>query len=73
MITELKKRVLDSFAEGRKLYKLMDFEPALACFEKALLADPNDGPSKVYADRCRLLIQTPPPEDWDGVFVMKTK
>lgn len=73
MITERKKQVLDFFSEGRKQYKLMEFENALQLFQKALDADPEDGPSKVYAERCRLLSQNPPPEDWDGVFVMKTK
>lgn len=73
MITGEKKKVLDFFAEGRKFYKLMEFEAALVSFEKALEIDPNDGPSRVYVERCRHYIENPPPEDWDGVFVMKTK
>ena len=73
MITEEKKRVLECFAEGRKLYKLMKFEAARDAFAKALKADPEDGPSKVYHARCAHYIENPPPEDWDGVFVMKTK
>lgn len=73
MITEQKRRVLDYFAEGRRNYKLMNFEDALASFEKALEIDPEDGPSQVYRDRCRLYIENPPDEDWDGVFVMTTK
>ncbi len=73
MISEQKRRVLDAFAEGRKLYKLMDFDSALRHFESALEADPGDGPSRVYAERCRHYLQNPPPEDWDGVFVMTTK
>lgn len=73
MITEEKKKVLRYFAEGQKLYKLMNFAEALKLFEMALAVDPKDGPSKVYCDRCRLYLTDPPPEDWDGVFVMKTK
>ncbi len=73
MISEEKKRVLDLFARGRKLYKLMQFEDAHKYFHNALEIDPNDGPSKVYLGRCSHYIQTPPPEDWDGVFVMATK
>ncbi len=72
-MTEQKARVLELFAEGRRHYKLMDFGRALECFEKALIEDPSDGPSRVYEERCRHLIENPPPEDWDGVFVMKTK
>jgi tetratricopeptide (TPR) repeat protein len=73
MITETKKQVLDIFAQGQKLYKLMDFEQAMRCFEDALSMDPEDGPSKVYHARCRHYIENPPPEDWDGVFVMTSK
>lgn len=73
MITEEKKQVLDLFAEGRRHYKLMEFSEARDCFAKALEIDPEDGPSKVYFLRCKHYIDNPPPEDWDGVFIMKTK
>lgn len=73
MITEEKKQILDLFAEGRKYYKLMEFAKAKESFAKALELDPEDGPSKVYFLRCKHYIENPPPEDWDGVFVMKTK
>lgn len=73
MISEEKKRVLELFAEGRKLYKLMKFPDAEKRFEAALAIDPSDGPSKVYHERCRMYVQDPPDEDWDGVFVMKHK
>lgn len=73
MITEEKKRVLDLFARGRKLYKLMQFEEAFKYFGQALKIDSKDGPSRVYYQRCKQYIKNPPPEDWDGVFVMSTK
>ncbi len=73
MISEEKKKVLELFSEGRKNYKLMDFDKAKNYFAEALKVDPDDGPSKVYYTRCKHYIENPPPEDWDGVFVMKTK
>jgi hypothetical protein len=73
VITEQKKQVLDLFAKGRNAYKLMRFEAARGFFQRALEADPDDGPSRVYYDRCQHYIENPPPDDWDGVFVMKTK
>ena len=73
MITEQKKEVIKLFADGRKQYKLMEFENAKKLFDQALKIDPQDGPSKVYSMRCKIYMETPPPEDWDGVFVMKTK
>ena len=73
MITDQKQKVLDLFTEGRKLYKLMQFEQARKYFVEALKIDERDGPSKVYLARCKHYVETPPPDDWDGVFVMKTK
>lgn len=73
MITEQKKEILKLFAEGRKQYKLMEFDKAKQFFDKALAIDSSDGPSKVYSMRCAHYIENPPPEDWDGVFIMKTK
>lgn len=73
MITEAKRLACEQFAEGRRHYKLRKFNEALACFEAALVADPNDGPSRVYVERCRHYISSPPPDDWDGVFEMETK
>ncbi len=73
MLTEQKKIVLEHFSAGRRFYKLMDFSQAKAEFAAALAAEPDDGPSRVYLDRCEYYIQNPPPEDWDGVFTMTTK
>ena len=73
MISDTKKKVLELFNEGRKNYKLMKFDEAKDFFSKALKVDPEDGPSKVYFARCKHYLQSPPPEDWDGVFVMTTK
>ena len=73
MASEKQKKVLDLFTEGRRHYKLMDFVKAKQSFAAALKVDPEDGPSKVYHARCKHYIENPPPEDWDGVFVMKTK
>lgn len=73
MITETKRRVLDLFAKGREAYKLQRFEEALRYFQEALALDPDDGPSQTYAERCRHYLEEPPPPNWDGVWVMKSK
>ncbi len=73
MIGESKKKVLELFAAGRRAYKLMDFSKGLEFFGEALKLDPEDGPSKVYFLRCQHYVANPPPEDWDGVFVMTSK
>ena len=73
MIDPVKKQVLDLFAKGRGLYKERKFAEARQLFAEALALDGTDGPSKVFEARCRYYIENPPPEGWDGVFVMKTK
>jgi hypothetical protein len=73
MITEEKTKVLDLFKQGRKLYVMRNFEEAKDMFAKALQLDAQDGPSKVYYVRCKHYIENPPPDDWDGVWVMTTK
>lgn len=73
MISEGKREVLRLFREGRKRYKLMEFEEARDFFAQALKVDPSDGPSRLYYARCKHYIEHPPPEDWDGVFVMQNK
>jgi hypothetical protein len=77
MMTEKKKRMLESYNKGLTLYKQKKFTEALACFHEALQHkekdEPEDGPTKLYIARCQELIKTPPPPDWDGVYTMETK
>ncbi len=73
MITDQKTEVLDLFAEGRRFYKLMEFAKARDAFARAVELDPEDGPSRLYLERCSYYLENPPPEDWDGVFTMTTK
>ncbi len=73
VVSEEKRKVVELFTQGRRLYKLMQFAEAMKYFGEALKIDQNDGPSKVYYLRCKFYIDNPPPEDWDGVFVMTHK
>ncbi len=73
MITESQIQVLEKYNEGLTLYKSRKWDEALAAFKEALKIDPDDGPSKLYLERCKLYKKTPPDDNWDGVFVMKTK
>jgi adenylate cyclase len=68
-----KQRVVDLYLEGLAVYKRRDFAAAKERFQAALALDPSDGPSKVYLHRAEEYLQTPPPPDWDGVYVLKSK
>lgn len=65
--------VLNHFKFGLQCYRSRKFDDAIRAFKEALALNPNDYPPKMYIDRCELLKQTPPPDDWDGVWVMKSK
>jgi len=68
-----KQRVVDLFSEGLALYKQRNFSAATERFEAALKLDPTDGPSHVYLGRAQEYLVSPPPSDWDGVYVAKSK
>jgi adenylate cyclase len=68
-----KKIQLEHFGNGFVLYHEKKFAEAKDFFQQALAANPEDPVSKLYIERCDDYLQTPPPEEWDGVFVMKTK
>lgn len=73
MITSEVRQLLDFYNEGLRLYKLKKWNEAAANFEKALTVLPSDGPSALYLERSREFLKNPPPDNWDGVFVMTTK
>ncbi|OGL43035.1 MAG: hypothetical protein A2161_01200 [Candidatus Schekmanbacteria bacterium RBG_13_48_7] len=68
-----KKKIIDEFHSGLHSYKNKNWTEAEKKFRNVLESDSNDGPSKIYLDRCRMFRMSPPPEDWDGIFSMKTK
>lgn len=72
-MTKKKLELLQQYNKALLLYKQRKWEEALKEFQKALAIEPEDGPSHLYIERCKEYIKNPPPEDWDGVFVMKTK
>ena len=62
-----------AFTEGLARYRDADFARASEWFGKALEANPDDRLSSIYVERCRVLLETPPGADWDGVWVMSEK
>ena len=73
---------LDCFRQGIEKYLKQDWNGALHLFEKAKEMEPNkpgvtpgvkDNPSMILIDRCKVMKENPPGDDWDGVYVMTTK
>jgi class 3 adenylate cyclase/CHASE2 domain-containing sensor protein len=67
------KKVKDLYDKGIENYLARNWQAGLECFNQALVVKLDDSPSSVYVERCTEFLQNPPPDDWDGVFVMKTK
>jgi adenylate cyclase len=68
-----KTNSLKIYSEALQLYREKQFSGAADKFTKVLELVPTDRASAVFVNRCKLLNENPPPEEWDGVFVMKTK
>ncbi len=67
-----KSGILAEFDTGLSSYRAREFDKAEKIFAK--LADIfDDEVSRLYLERCREYLASPPPEDWDGVYTAKTK
>ncbi|HMV80188.1 MAG TPA: adenylate/guanylate cyclase domain-containing protein [Leptospiraceae bacterium] len=64
---------VSAYEEGLSFYLEKKWQKAVSSFEKARSMNPSDINSESFIKRCSLYIQTPPPEDWDGVFRMTSK
>lgn len=73
MITKEKKELLRLYNLGLAAYKQRKWGEAVKNFAEALKIDPADGPSEIYFERAKNYMDTPPSDDWDGVFTMTTK
>ncbi len=63
---------LNQFRGGLAHYRKGDFDKAIAQFQEALKLHPGDKLSTTYIGRCEYL-KAHPPENWEGVWVMKSK
>jgi len=65
--------VLNNFRYGLKCYRERRWTDGIKAFRDALALNPKDYVSEMYVNRCQHLNANPPADDWDGVWVMKTK
>jgi class 3 adenylate cyclase len=67
-----RRKLFDLYARGLARYRDGRWDEALKSLEAALACDPDDGPSRILADRIRQFKSVPPVE-WDGVWRMTSK
>ena len=65
--------VLGLFKDGLGAYRARKWDAAIRLFGECLAINPNDKPSQLYIERAKILKQTPPPDDWTGVWIMESK
>ena len=63
----------EGFARALAAYRAQAWGEATVRLERLVAEYPDDGPIRLYLERCRELVAEPPGEGWDGVFVAKTK
>lgn len=67
------RECLECFKDGLASYRGQDWNRAEAAFRQAVERNPADALVHTYLKRIEYMRATPPAEDWDGVWVMKTK
>lgn len=72
-LTETQRQALEIYHEGLRLYRERKWEEAIAYMQQVIKIDPTFYVAQIYSERADLYRVAPPPADWKGVFVMKTK
>jgi adenylate cyclase len=67
------KELAQLFTKARDAYKMREWKNSKNLFEDVLHQWPNDRPSRMFIERCNEYLVEEPPEEWEGVYVMKHK
>jgi len=67
------REMLEAFQAGLVAYRERDFARAVECFSIAAATSEKEQPARLYLERCRHYQSSPPPADWDGVWVLTEK
>ncbi len=65
--------LIDAYEGGLDCYQRRDWAGAIQRFGEALEVAPSDRPSQIFIDRCRYYSANPPPDNWNGVWIMAEK
>lgn len=71
--TDATKKFLEYYHNGLDAYKKRAWKGAIDQFQQALTIRRDDIVSNLYIQRSTLFLDSPPPDDWNGVFVMTKK
>jgi adenylate cyclase len=65
--------MLVTFREGIAAYRGRRWDEARHAFEECVALNPQDKLPAIYMNRCLQMSHTPPPDDWDGRWVLTEK
>ena len=71
--TDATKKFLEFYHNGLEAYKKRAWKSAIDQFQQALTIRRDDIVSNLYIQRSMLFVDNPPPDNWNGVFVMTKK
>jgi adenylate cyclase len=72
-LTDEEHKVFNLYEQGLSFYRNAQWDAAIEAFNKVLDINMNDGPGNTLLKRCYQYKKDPPPADWAGVHIMKTK
>jgi adenylate cyclase len=65
--------VLDYYKNGLGHYRKQNWDKASIALREALALNPQDKLSRIYLERAEYMKAHPPGDDWDGIWVLKSK
>jgi adenylate cyclase len=64
---------IPAYEAGLDAYARRDWANAIELFETAIANRGDDLPSRIFVERCRKYLASPPPEDWTAVSILAEK
>lgn len=65
--------VVNYFRDGLSQYRNRSWDRAIGAFNEALRLHEDEKLCRLYIERCGVLKESPPGDDWDGAWIMKSK
>jgi adenylate cyclase len=67
------REVLQSYKSALEHYRKQEWDRCLGLLREALKLHPGDKLTQIYIERAEFMKANPPGENWDGVWVLKSK
>ena len=70
---DVERQCFNNYREALKFFREKEWDKSEELFRSILEKIPDDGPSKVFVERCVRYRENPPSMNWDGVYKMESK